>query len=56
LKKIVIASIGMTIGDWYYNKDSTHAKNERLYGSTYTEKKLYQLQFNVHLSSKKIIV
>ncbi len=30
-KKIVSASIGMNVGDWYFNKDSTHATNERLY-------------------------
>ncbi len=30
-KKTIVASIGIVVGDWYYNKKSTHAKNERLY-------------------------
>jgi uncharacterized protein (DUF2164 family) len=31
-KKIFVDFIGIAIGGWYYNKESTHAKNEKLYG------------------------
>jgi hypothetical protein len=31
-KKIFVAFVGIVIGDWYYDKKSTHAKNEKLYG------------------------
>jgi hypothetical protein len=42
LKKRVVVSTGIDVGDWYYNKDSTHVKNEKLYGSTCIEAIIYQ--------------
>jgi hypothetical protein len=32
-KKTIVTYVGIVVGDWYYNKKSTHAKNERLYVS-----------------------
>ncbi len=40
-KKRDVVSIGIEFGDWYYNKDSTHVKNEKLYGSTCIEAIIY---------------
>jgi hypothetical protein len=42
-KKIVVASIGIVVRDWYYEKESTHAKNERFYVSRCIETMLNQL-------------
>jgi len=47
-KKIVVVSARIVVGDWYYNKESTPAKNERF---KCTKIILNQMQSSVHLSS-----
>jgi len=49
LKKTIIVSSEVVIGDWYYNKESTHAKNERLYVGKWFEIFLSLMQFGVYL-------
>jgi hypothetical protein len=31
-KKLFVTFVGIVIRDWYYNKESIHAKNEKFYG------------------------
>jgi hypothetical protein len=42
-QKKIVASIGIVVGDWYYDKESTPAKNERFYVSRCIEIILNQL-------------
>jgi len=37
-KFFFIDFIGITFGDWYYNQESTHAKNEKFYGGNILKK------------------
>lgn len=52
-EKIVVASARIVVGDWYYNKESTRANNERF---KCTKIVLNQMQYSVHLSSRNKIV
>jgi len=49
LKKSIIASSKVVIGDWYYNKEFTRAKNERLYVGRCFKIDMNLMQFNVNI-------
>jgi hypothetical protein len=48
-KKTIVVSFGVVIGDWLFNKDSTHAKNERIHIGKRSKILLNLLKFDVHL-------
>ncbi len=52
-KKIVVALAIIVVGNWYYNKESACAKNERF---KCTKTILNQMQSSIHLSSRNKIV
>jgi hypothetical protein len=52
-EKKIVASSKVAIEDWYYNKESTHSKNERLYVGICFEINLCNLIFI--LDWKKIV-
>jgi hypothetical protein len=45
VEKKIIASSKVAIEDWYYNKESIHSKNERLYVGVCFEINLCNLIF-----------
>jgi hypothetical protein len=51
--KIVVATIDVVVGEWFYYKDASHNKNERIYTRRRSELVLNLVQFGVHASSKK---
>jgi hypothetical protein len=44
-------SFGVVIGDWLFNKDSTHAKDKRIHIGKHSKIILNLLKFDVHLKS-----
>jgi len=50
-KKTIVVSFGVVIGDWLFNKYSTHAKNERINIGKHSKIILNSLKFDVHLKS-----
>jgi len=50
----MVATFDVPVGDWYYNNDVTHNKNERIYMGKGKESILSLVQSKVHASSIKI--
>jgi hypothetical protein len=51
--KAMVATFDVPVGDWYYNNDATHNKNERIYMGKGKESILSLVQSKVHANSKK---
>jgi len=51
-RRAIVATFDVAMGDWYYNNDATHNKNERIYMSRGKEFVLNLVQSKVHASSK----
>jgi hypothetical protein len=49
----VVVTFDVVVGDWYYSKDVTHNKNERIYMGKGKECVINLVQFWAHASSKK---
>jgi len=49
----MVATFDVPVGDWYYNNDVTHNKNERIYIGKGKEFIFSLVQSKVHASSKK---
>jgi hypothetical protein len=49
----MVTTFDIAMGDWYYNNDATHNKNERIYMGKGKEFVLSLVQFKAHASSKK---
>ncbi len=49
----MVDTFDVVMGDWYYNNDATHNKNERIYMGKGKESVLSLVQFKVHANSQK---
>jgi hypothetical protein len=56
VKKINCCFFQSCYWDWYYNKEFTHAKNERLYVGKCFETILSLMQFGVHFGSNFFLI
>jgi hypothetical protein len=48
----MVATFNVFVGDWYYNKDATHNKNERIYIGRNKDSVFNFVQFGAHANSK----
>ncbi len=54
--KAVVATVDVVVGEWFYYKDASHNKNERIYTRRINELVLNLVQFGAHASSKKKLI